>query len=107
MLATLLAAAIALLFTLIGIVAVLAIADSLRKARNAYARLMHEAALMQANLAVADQAAEMPVQSAAIPQLPAPSLPVLRAPVQPMPQRRSSGLRIQPLLARPVPAYAV
>lgn len=39
--------AISLLFTLTGIIAVLAIADSLIRARTAYARLMREAAAMQ------------------------------------------------------------
>ncbi len=43
---------IALLFTLTAIAAVLVIADSVMKARRAYARLMSEAAVMHAGFAV-------------------------------------------------------
>lgn len=82
-----LALAIALLFTLTGILAVLAIADSVLKARRAYGRLMQEAALMQAEFV--EQAAPQDMR-------------VRRVAAKPSPVRRSSAPL--PLLA--VPAYA-
>lgn len=57
-----LATVIALLFTLTGIAAVLAIADSVLKARHAYAQLMGEAALMRAGFAVQVEAHELRVR---------------------------------------------
>jgi hypothetical protein len=59
-----LAFAIALLFTVTGIVAVLAIADSALKARRAYAQLMREAALMRAGFALQVEAQELRVRRA-------------------------------------------
>lgn len=81
-----LALAIALLFTLTGIVAVLAIADSALKARHAYAQLMREAALMRAGFAVRVDARELRVR---------------RTPARVTPLRRTQGMRWQA-----VPAYA-
>jgi hypothetical protein len=83
---TMLAIAIALLFTLTGIVAVLAIADSAFKARRAYGQLMREAALMRAGFAVQVEAQELRVR---------------RNADRIMPDRRSALQRLQP-----VPAFA-
>lgn len=54
-----LAAAIALLFTATAIAAIVAIADSALKARTAYARLMAEAAAMQAGFGLSAPAEDM------------------------------------------------
>lgn len=78
--------ATALLFTAAGIVAVLAIADSLLKARRAYARLMREAVLMQSGFAFQVEARELRVR---------------RAPTRATPLRRPQAPRIQAL-----PVYA-
>lgn len=59
-----LAIAIALLFTLIGITAVLTIADCALKARHAYRQLAREAALMEAGFAVQVSAQELRVRRA-------------------------------------------
>lgn len=85
MLAPALATAIAMLFTVAGIAGVIVIADSLIKARRAYAQLMHEAALMQAGFAMQVEAQELRLR---------------RAPVRVTPLRRSQALRMQA-----VPAY--
>lgn len=79
-----LALAIALLFTFAAILAVLTIADSAIKAREAYAQLLHEAALTQAGFAV-------PVEPQA--------LRMRRAPVRAMPVRRTRALRSLPACA--------
>jgi hypothetical protein len=84
MLATAITLAIALLFTLAGCAAVLAIADSVLKARRAYGQLMREAALMQSGFASQIEARELRVR---------------RVSVRAMPARRSPALR-------PLPAYA-
>jgi hypothetical protein len=84
MLAPILTVALALLLTLGGVVAVLAIADSALKARHAYRQLMREAALMNAGF---------------VPQIEARDLRVRRVSAQTMPARRSNVLR-------PLPAYA-
>jgi hypothetical protein len=78
--AAMLALAIAILFTLTGILAALAIADSALKARHAYAQLLREAALMQSGFAVQVEAQELRVR---------------RAPARVMPLRRLSALRMQ------------
>ncbi|MDP5102718.1 MAG: hypothetical protein NWP98_02210 [Erythrobacter sp.] len=96
MFSAVLSAVIAMLFTLTAIATLLAIADSMLKARKAYARLMNEAALMQASFAVTAAMQKMPVQSA----------PVQRARVMAMPQRRTQGLPVQLRPAGLVPAYA-
>jgi hypothetical protein len=51
MLVTILTLAIALLFTLAGLAAVLAITDSVLKARQAYGQLVREAALLRSGFA--------------------------------------------------------
>ncbi|HSJ79466.1 MAG TPA: hypothetical protein VK913_12090 [Erythrobacter sp.] len=79
-----LAIAIALLFTLIGAAAVLTIADSAVKARHAYARLMREAALIEAGFAV---------------QVSAQELRMRRAPVRLTPDRRPVPSRLRQLPA--------
>jgi hypothetical protein len=85
-----LALAITVLFTLTGILACLMIADSLLKARAAYAQLLREAAVMR----------DGPAMQPAAPDL------RLRAPVRrAMPDRRSAQLRMLRAPA-PVPAYA-
>jgi Zn-dependent protease with chaperone function len=89
MLATTLTLAIALLFTLTGIVALLAIVDAMLKAHRAYAVLMREAALMRDGFAFQVEARELRVR---------------RAVVRAMPLRRSPALRRLPAPA--VPAYA-
>lgn len=78
-----LALAITMLFTLTGIVSVLVLADCAIKARNAYAQLMREAALMRAGFAVQVEAREMRVRPAMVRSMP----------------RRSPGLRLQALPA--------
>ncbi len=78
-----LALAIALLFTFTGIVALLAIADSVLKARRAYGQLMREAALMRAGFVVQVEAQELRVR---------------RNPDRVMPDRRSPSLRLQAAL---------
>ena len=84
-----LALAIALLFTMTGIAAVLAIADSALKARRAYDQLLREAALMHAGFVV---------------QVDAQDLRVRRAPAKPKLARRGSVPLPLPLLA--VPAFS-
>ena len=90
-----LAAAITLLFTLSGLLAVLAIADAALKARRVYGALMREAALMQAGFVV---------------QVDPQELRVRRTPAKPKPARRASGLMLAPALAPQrlpaVPAFA-
>lgn len=86
MLAPILTVAIALLLTLGGLVAVLAIADSALKARHAYRQLMREAALMQSGFAF---------------QIEARDLRVRRAPVRVTPLRRPQAVWMQA-----VPVYA-
>lgn len=54
-----LALAIALLFTVTGLAAVVAMADSALKARTAYARLMAEAAVMRSGYALSVSAQDM------------------------------------------------
>lgn len=76
-----LALALALLFTLIGVVAVLVIADSAIKAVRAYDRLMQEAALMQAGFVLQVEAQELRVR---------------RGTRQIMRDRRVSPLRVLP-----------
>lgn len=75
-----LATAIASLFVLTGILAVIAIADSALKARHAYGRLMREAALMRAGFAVQVEAQELRVR---------------RHPDRAMSDRRSHAVRMQ------------
>lgn len=86
MLAPIFTVAIALLLTLGGLVAVLAIADSALKARHAYRQLMREAALMQSGFAF---------------QIEARDLRVRRAPARLTPIRRPQAPRMQA-----VPVYA-
>ena len=86
MFAAIVTLAIALLFTFAGIVAALTIADSLLKARRAYARLMREAALMQSGYALQTEARQLRVR---------------RAPARVIPLRRPQALRM-----RAVPACA-
>lgn len=73
--------ALPILFTLIGAVAVISIADSAMKARAAYEHLMCEAALMRAGFAV---------------QVKPQALRVRRAERRVMQDRRLAGSRMQP-----------
>jgi hypothetical protein len=82
-----LALALTLLLTVTGIVAVLTIIDSAIKGRNAYERLLREAALMEAGFVMQVEAQELRVR---------------RAPARFTPDRRSPVL----LRTRPVPACA-
>jgi uncharacterized protein GlcG (DUF336 family) len=94
-----LAAAIALLFILSGLLAVLAIADAALKARRAYGVLMAEAAVMRTGYAVQALRQDMPVRRAA----------VRKAPGAVRLDRRSSalGLALAPQRRLPaVPAFA-
>jgi hypothetical protein len=95
MLAPILTLTIALLLALTCVVAMLAIADSVMKARHAYQRLMREAALMQAGFAVQVEARELRMRRA--PE---------RLAVRVTPLRRSQALRTQALPAPAGPAYA-
>lgn len=88
MLAPALTLAITVLFTLTGIVAMFAIADSVLKARHAYRRLMREAALMQAGFAMQVEARELRMRRA--PE---------RLAVRVTPLRRSQALQMQALRA--------
>lgn len=80
-----LALALTLLFTITGIAAILTIADSAIKAREAYGRLMQEAALMQAGFAVQVDAYEQRLRRA----------PARFTPGSPKPDRRSPALQMQ------------
>ncbi len=80
-----LALVIVLLFTLAAALAMLTIADSAIKAREAYGQLMREAALMQAGFTVQVQPQELWVRRAPGRILPAGSRS----------DRRSPGLRMQ------------
>ena len=86
-----LAFAITVLFTLTGILAALMIADSLLKARAAYAQLMHEAALMRDGLAA---------------QPAAPDLRLRPAACRASPDRRPAQLRRRRRAPAPAAAYA-
>jgi len=59
------AVAITVLFTLTGIIAAAVIADSLLKARAAYARLMREGDVMRAGLALQAAAIDMQLRPSA------------------------------------------
>ena len=77
-----LALALALLFAVTGIAAVLVIIDSAMKGRNAWTQLMREAALMRAGYAVQVEAQELRVR---------------RAPARFTPDRRLTPLRPLPV----------
>lgn len=91
-----LAFAITLLFTFTGILAGLAIIDSVIKARHAYAQLMREAALMQAGFAVQVKAQELRVRRN----------PTRVTLANPRLDRRAQALRMQAVPACPIPACA-
>ncbi len=91
-----LAVTIALLFILTGIVAVLAIADSALKAQRAYGQLLREAALMRAGFALQVEAQELRVRRN----------PDRVISANPKLERRSQMLRLQPVPACPIAAYA-
>jgi hypothetical protein len=78
MLAPITTVAIALLLTLGGVVAVLAIADSVLKARHAYRQLMREAALLNAGFVPQIEARDQRLRRGSVQAMPARRLPVLR-----------------------------
>lgn len=81
-----LTAAITVLFTITGLVAVATIAHSLREARSLYFRLLREGEVMRAGIALQASAIEMSLRP---------------APRRAVATRRPAGLRPMPL-----PAYA-
>lgn len=85
---------IVLLFTLAAILAALTIADSAIKAREAYAQLLHEAALMQAGFAV--KVAPQAVLVRRKPVLAPVRAPGRAAQATAMRERRAQPLRLLP-----------